>query len=72
MAKENKSPSLKLNAVTVLTTLMFIVLSIIINAVIGKYLWNNVLVEVVSGVKKVSMKQMILLHVLFSILICRC
>ena len=72
MAKENKGSSLKLNTVTVLTTLMFIVLSIIINAVIGKYLWNNVLVEVVSGVKKVSMKQMILLHVLFSILICRC
>ena len=55
-----------------LKVLLIITLSILLNAVVGKYIWNNVLVEVISGVKKITVTQMVLIHILCSILICRC
>ena len=51
---------------------LIVILSIITNAIVGKYIWNNVLVKIISGIKKVNMTQIILLHILLNILICRC
>lgn len=71
--KKHTEPSLmQMDSAVILRTLLMVAVSIIVNAFIGKYIWNNVLVNVVSGVKKVSMSEIVLLHILFSILICRC
>ena len=71
--KKYTEPALmQMDSAVILRTLLMVAVSMIVNAFIGKYIWNNVLVNVISGVKKVSMSEIVLLHVLFSILICRC
>ena len=75
MTAETKStePALmQMDSAVILRTILMVAVSLLVNAFIGKYIWNNVLVNVVSGVKQVSMSEIVLLHVLFSILICRC
>jgi len=51
---------------------VLIVVSIILGAVVGKYIWNTVLVEVVPSVRKITFSQFILLNVLMGMLFCRC
>ena len=71
--KKYTEPALmQMDSAVILRTLLMVAVSMIVNAFIGKYIWNNVLVNVISGVKQVSMSEIVLLHVLFSILICRC
>jgi hypothetical protein len=71
--KKYTEPALmQMDSAVILRTLLMVAVSMIVNAFVGKYIWNNVLVNVISGVKKVSMSEIVLLHVLFSILICRC
>ena len=56
----------KLIAAWLLTTFIYIVLILIL----GKWIWNNVLVKLVSGVNKIKNPlDIIWLHILFSLLL---
>lgn len=64
--KKNKNNQLNADFI------VLIVVSIILGAVVGKYIWNTVLVELVPSIRKITFSQFILLNVLMGMLFCRC
>lgn len=61
MQKEKGKQKTALSAI-----LLFIIVlsSLVLNALIGQYIWNNVLVKLFSGVRKVTVSQTFLLMVM--------
>ena len=53
-------------------SVVLVVLSILLSAVVGKYIWNTVLVALVPSVQKISFSQFILLNILMGMRFCRC
>ena len=50
------------------TCLLVLVLMLLINFVVGPWLWNNVLTRLVGGLKKAQWYDTVLLNLLFSLL----
>ncbi len=50
------------------TCLLVLVLMLLINFVLGPWLWNNVLTRLVGGLKKAEWYDTVLLNLLFSLL----
>ena len=64
--QNNNNKNGKLIAAWLLTTVIYIFLILIL----GKWIWNNVLVNLVSGVNKIKNPlDIIWLHILFSLLL---